>query len=152
MYVDVMKEGADQLQLKLQTFDARALNEMEPAFDAMVKAGMQAATIAQGGTAFQARQTNPKLALDRRLPLCAYSRETFEHGALVSYGPSNLEAIYRSAVYADKILKGAKPSEIPVEQPTRLASSVRSTCSPKRSRKASQSMSRSSRPLPWRPS
>jgi putative tryptophan/tyrosine transport system substrate-binding protein len=120
MYVEVMKEGAAQLQLDLQTFDARALNEMEPAFDAMVKAGMQAATIAQGGTAFQARATNPKLALDRRLPLCGYSRETFEHGALASYGPSNLEAIHRSAVYADKILKGAKPSELPVEQPTQF--------------------------------
>ena len=120
MYVDVTKEGADRLRLELQTFDARTLDEMEPAFDAMSKAGMQAVVVAQGGTAFQARAIIPKLALDRRLPLCAYSRETFEPGALVSYGPSNLEAIYRSAVYVDKILKGAKPSEIPVEQPTQF--------------------------------
>lgn len=84
----------------------------------MVKAGMQAMTPAQGGTAFQARAIIPKLALARRLPMCAYSRETFEHGALVSYGPDQIEMCRRSTAYADKILKGTKPGEIPVEQPT----------------------------------
>ena len=120
MYVDVMMSAADELGLELRMFEARAMNEMEPAFDQMVKAGMQAATIAQGGTAFQARHINPKLALDRRLPLCAYSRETFEAGALVSYGPDNLESLRRSAFYADKILKGERPGNIPVEQPTKF--------------------------------
>lgn len=118
IYVDVMSPAADQLGLKLQTFDARSLEEMEPAFDAMVKAGMQAMTAAQGGTAFQARAIIPKLVLARRLPMCAYSRETFEHGALVSYGPDQIEMCRRSTAYADKILKGTKPGEIPVEQPT----------------------------------
>jgi putative ABC transport system substrate-binding protein len=60
------------------------------------------------------------LALARHLPLCAYSRETFEYGALVSYGPDQLEMCYRAAVYADKILKGAKAGDLPVEQPTKL--------------------------------
>jgi putative tryptophan/tyrosine transport system substrate-binding protein len=120
MYIDVMGSAANELRLELRMFEARALNEMEPAFDQMVQAGMQAATIAQGGTAFQARHLNPKLALDRRIPLCAYSRETFEAGALVSYGPDNIESIRRSALYADKILKGEKPANIPVEQPTKF--------------------------------
>lgn len=120
MYVEVMGTAAAQLGLELRSFEARSLSEMEPAFDAMAKAGMQAATIAQGGTAFQARAIIPKLALARKLPLCAYSKETFEHGALVSYGPDNNEMCRRSAVYVDKILKGIKPSEIPVEQPTKF--------------------------------
>lgn len=120
MYIDVMTSAANELRLELRLFEARALNEMEPAFDQMVKAGMQAATIAQGGTAFQARHINPKLALDRRIPLCAYSRETFEAGALVSYGPDNVESLRRSAVFADKILKGERPATIPVEQPTKF--------------------------------
>jgi putative tryptophan/tyrosine transport system substrate-binding protein len=120
MYVDVMQAAADRLGLVLQPFEARSLAEMEPAFDATVRAGMQAVTPAQGGTAFQARAVIPKLALARRLPLCAYSRETFEYGALVSYGPHQLEMCYRHAAYVDKILKGAKPGDLPVEQPTKF--------------------------------
>ena len=62
----------------------------------------------------------PKLALARRLPMLAYSRENFEHGALVSYAADQIEMCRRSAVYADKILKGAKPADLPVEQPTKF--------------------------------
>jgi putative ABC transport system substrate-binding protein len=120
MYVDVMQSAATQLGLQLRTFDALSVDEMEPAFDAMAKAGMQAVTSEQGGTNFQARDIIAKMALARGLPLCAYSRETFEPGALVSYGPDQIETCYRAAVYVDKILKGAKPSDIPVEQPTKF--------------------------------
>jgi len=120
MYVGVMTEAATQLGLELRTFEARSLDEIEPAFDAIAKAGMQAVTPEQGGTAFQARHIIPKLALDRRLPLCAYSRETFEDGALVSYGPDQVEMCHRSAAYVDKLLKGAKPSDLPIEQPTKF--------------------------------
>jgi putative ABC transport system substrate-binding protein len=93
---------------------------MEPAVDAMVKADMQAMILAQGGTGYQARHILPKLALARGLPMCSYSKETFEDGALLSYAPDQVEMCRRSAIYADKILKGAKPSELPVEQPTKL--------------------------------
>ena len=120
VFVEVMRAAADQLGLVLQTFDARSLEEIEPAFDAMVRAGMQAVTPVQGGLFFQARAFIPKLAIARRLPMLAYSRETFEHGALVSYAADQVEMCRRSAVYADKILKGAKPGELPVEQPTKF--------------------------------
>ncbi|MBL8703135.1 MAG: ABC transporter substrate-binding protein [Alphaproteobacteria bacterium] len=120
LYVDVMTDAAGRLGLSLHVFGANSIEEFEPTFDAMVKAGMQAVTLAQGGTAFQARALTPRLALARRLPLLSYSRETFEHGALASYGPSNVEAVIRSTVFVDKILRGAKPAEIPVEQPTTL--------------------------------
>ncbi len=120
VFVEVMQTAADQLGLVLQTFDARSLEEIEPAFDAMARAGMQAVTPVQGGLFFQARTLTPKLALARRLPMLAYSRETFEHGALVSYAADQVEMCRRSAVYADKILKGAKPGDLPVEQPTKF--------------------------------
>ena len=81
---------------------------------------MQAVTPVQGGLFFQARTITPKLALARRLPMLAFSRETFEHGALVSYAADQIEMCRRSAVYADKILKGAKPADLPVEQPTKF--------------------------------
>jgi putative ABC transport system substrate-binding protein len=96
------------------------MDGIEPTVDAMVQAGMQAMITAQGGLAFQARHIIPKLALGRRLPMCAYSRETFEDGALLSYAADLVEMCRRSPVFVDKILKGAKPREIPVEQPTKL--------------------------------
>ena len=120
LYAKVMSAAADQLGLKLQPFEAHSLDEMEPALDAMVKTDMQAMMLAQGGTGFQARHILPKLALARGLPMCSYSKETFEDGALLSYAPDQVEMCRRSAIYADKILKGAKPSELPVEQPTKL--------------------------------
>ena len=117
VYVDVTRAAAVELGLFFQPFDARSREELEPAFDAMVKAGMQAVVLAQGGTAFQWRAHYPKIAMERRLALCAFSRETFEHGALLAYGPDQIEMTRRSAVFADKIIKGIKPAEIPVEQP-----------------------------------
>jgi putative tryptophan/tyrosine transport system substrate-binding protein len=58
------------------------------------------------------------LALSHRLPMITYSRETLEAGALASYGPSSI-AIFRGAgTYIDKILKGEKPADLPVELPS----------------------------------
>ena len=120
VFVETMQAAARELGLVLQTFEVHTLEEITPAFDAMVSASMQAVTPVQGGLFYQARAIIPKLALARRLPMLAYSRETFEHGALVSYAADQIEMCRRSAFYADKILKGAKPGELPVEQPTRF--------------------------------
>jgi putative tryptophan/tyrosine transport system substrate-binding protein len=59
-------------------------------------------------------------ARTRRLPLMVYSRETLEAGALMSYGPDQRRIFRRAAVYVDKILKGEKPADLPVEQPTKF--------------------------------
>jgi putative tryptophan/tyrosine transport system substrate-binding protein len=58
--------------------------------------------------------------LGARLPTMHGSREHVEAGGLMSYGPNFLDLFRRSADYVDKILRGAKPSELPVEQPTRI--------------------------------
>lgn len=120
LHIQATKDASAELGLTVQTFDARTLNDLEAAFDAMAKAGMQAVTINPEGIAFQGRAIIPKLALERRLSLCAYSRETFEHGALFSYGADSIDSCRRVAVVVDKILKGTHPKGIAVEQPKRF--------------------------------
>ena len=119
-YIAEGEAAASQLGVTQQVFEARALDEIEPAFDAMAKAQMQAVVLGAGGLLYQARRITPKLAVARRLPVCAWSKETFEDGALMSYGADQLAIIKRTAALVDKILKGARPAEIPVEQPSRL--------------------------------
>jgi putative ABC transport system substrate-binding protein len=120
LYVDVTRAAARELGLTVQSFDARSRNELDGAFEAMVQAGMQAVVPAQGGTSFQWRRIIPQLAIQHRLALCAFSRETFEPGALLSYGADQIEMCHRAAALVDKILKGEKPGDIPVEQPTKF--------------------------------
>ena len=60
------------------------------------------------------------LALQRRLPMMMHSRETAQAGALMSYAPSYVLILRRTAIYIDRILKGIKPADLPVEQPTKF--------------------------------
>jgi putative ABC transport system substrate-binding protein len=91
------------------------------AFEGMAAAaGVQAMISASGGTSFQWRKTISKLAIEHHLAFSAFSRETFEDGAPMSYGPDQIEMCHRGAIYVDKILKGTKPSDLPVEQPTKF--------------------------------
>jgi putative ABC transport system substrate-binding protein len=119
-YIEESEIAAAQLKLAIQLVEARELGDLEGAFDTMVKGRAQAVAINAEGLFFQGRTMVAKLAQERGLPTCAYSRETLEAGALMSYGPDQRAIFRRAAVYADKILKGAKPAELPVEQPTKL--------------------------------
>jgi putative ABC transport system substrate-binding protein len=120
LYKRVTEASAAQLGLENRTFEARTLDELERAFDAMVSAGMQAVTINGEGLAYQQRANIAKMTVERRLPLGVWSKETFEAGALISYGADQVAMCRRGPVFVDKILKGAKPGELPVEQPTKL--------------------------------
>jgi putative ABC transport system substrate-binding protein len=86
----------------------------------MADAGMQAVTVNGEGLVYQQRQHVASMAIARRLPLAVWSRETFEAGALMSYGADQVAMSRRVAVFVDKILKGAKPGDLPVEQPSKL--------------------------------
>jgi putative ABC transport system substrate-binding protein len=119
-YIEESEAAAAQLGLTVQIVEAQSLTDLESAFDSMVKAGAQAVVINAEGLFFTWRTVVAKLAASRALPTCVYSRETLEAGALMSYGPDQPAIFRRAAVYADKILKGAKPAELPVEQPTRF--------------------------------
>jgi putative ABC transport system substrate-binding protein len=120
LYINLSQAAAAQLGLRIQTFEVRSPDELEPAFNAMVKADMQAVITNADGLGFTHRAVIARLALARRLPLAAFSRESLEKGALLSYGVDSSAICRRTAVYVDKILKGATPAELPVEQPTKF--------------------------------
>jgi putative ABC transport system substrate-binding protein len=120
LYISVTESMAGQIGITSHPFEARSPDELEGAFAAMAKSDMQAVTINAEGVAYQRRAIIPGIALKYRLPLCMWSKETFEHGALMSYGPDQVAMCRRAAALVDKILKGTKPSDIPVEQPTKL--------------------------------
>jgi putative tryptophan/tyrosine transport system substrate-binding protein len=119
-YIEAAQAAAPALGLTLRTFEVRLLDEFEAAFDEMAKATIQAVSINADGLIYQAKDMLAKLALARRMALVAYSRETFDAGAVMSYGPDNVQATHRAAALVDKILKGAKPGDLPVEQPTKV--------------------------------
>lgn len=120
VYIAEAQAAATKLGLTNHVFEARTLDELERVFDAMRKARMQALAINAEGLFFVGRAKIAKLALERRLPLCVWSRETLEAGALLSYGPDQVAIARGVAGIVDKILKGTKPADIPVEQPTKF--------------------------------
>jgi len=118
LYVKESTEAGDKLGVDTRSFEVRALSDFEPAFDAMVKAGMQGVVANGESLIFQARKVIADLALARNLPSCGYVRELLEAGGLISYGVDQRAMARRAAVYVDRILKGEKPAELPVEQPS----------------------------------
>jgi putative ABC transport system substrate-binding protein len=120
LYVKEAMEFGYKIGVETQSFEVRSLSDFEPAFDAMVKAGMQGVVANGESLIFQARKVIADLALARSLPSCVYVRELLEAGGLISYGVDQRAMARRAAVYVDRILKGEKPAELPVEQPTKF--------------------------------
>jgi len=118
LYVRQSDEAAPKLGLSTQAFEVRSLGQLDPAFDAMVKAGMQAVVVNAESLFYQGKERIAKLAAARRLPTCVWVRELVEAGAFMSYGVDQRAIARRVAVYVDRILKGEKPAGMPVEQPT----------------------------------
>jgi putative tryptophan/tyrosine transport system substrate-binding protein len=120
VYIEESRLAAAELGLSIQVFDVHASEALKRAFDEMLKANMQALITASGGSLFVWKIAIAKLALDSKLPYCAFSKETFDAGALMAVGADQVQMCRDATAYVDKILKGAKPADLPVEQPTKL--------------------------------
>jgi putative ABC transport system substrate-binding protein len=112
--------AARSLEVKLQPLEARGPNEFEGAFAAMAKERVGALLVLSDVIFNSHGQWLAELAVKSRLPSANAVRESVEAGGLMSYGPSFLDSYRRSAAYVDKILKGAKAADLPVEQPTKF--------------------------------
>jgi putative ABC transport system substrate-binding protein len=119
--IDEIERAADVLGVKLQYVDIQSRNDIEPAFRAARKAGSDAVLwLVPGPAGGTQRPQIAKVAVKSRLP-AMYEEATYvEAGGLMSYGVHLPDLDRRAAIYVDKILKGAKPADLPVEQPTKF--------------------------------
>jgi ABC-type uncharacterized transport system substrate-binding protein len=120
---DMLKEAevaARALRVRVQFVQARTSSDIDRAFADMTRARVEALTV--WGTAMFATERGRLVALaaKNRLPAVYTFRDFVDAGGLMSYGHSQADLNRRAATYVDKILKGAKPADLPVEQPTKF--------------------------------
>jgi putative ABC transport system substrate-binding protein len=114
------QNAAQKAGLSLVPVEARDPQEIENAFAAFGKERVQAFIAAGDAVFFQERRRIAELALSNRLPSIFSQREYAEAGGLMSYGENLSDFYRRAASFVDKIFKGAKPGDLPIEQPTRF--------------------------------
>jgi putative ABC transport system substrate-binding protein len=117
-YLQETAPAADALKLKLQIVEAHSADELGRAFETAVGGRADAMHVYGDSITFLHRKHIAELALTSRLPTIFLFKPNVEAGGLLSYGPSEPDMYGRAARIVDKILKGAKPSDLPVEQPT----------------------------------
>ncbi len=115
-----LQVAAQSLRLQLQLLEARGPDEFDGAFAAMAKE-QAGAVLVVSDMLFQLHSARlADLTAKNQLPSMHGLREMVEAGGLMSYGPNVVDGIRRAAIYVDKILKGAKPADLPVDQPTKF--------------------------------
>jgi putative ABC transport system substrate-binding protein len=120
--LDSLRTAAREAGVKTVIVEARIPQEIDKAFATMTREKARAVMVFANpvfNSPTQLRQI-ADLALKRRLPSMHTIREYAEAGGLMSYGPSFADSFHRAASYVDKILKGARPADLPVEQPTKF--------------------------------
>jgi putative ABC transport system substrate-binding protein len=116
---DVQKV-AERLRVQLQRLEASDPSQFDGAFAAIAKERTDALLVVADGMFILHRARLADLAAKHRIPTMYGIRENVEAGGLISYGPDIADIWRRAADYVDKILKGAKPADLPVEQPTKF--------------------------------
>jgi putative ABC transport system substrate-binding protein len=112
--------AAVQATVALVRFDYRVPDDLERAFDQFAREKVEAVLVPPDVTFVSHAARIAGLAANARLPTIFFSRGSVEAGGLMSYGPDLVENYRRAAVFVDKILRGAKPADLPVEQPTKF--------------------------------
>ena len=115
-----MTAAARALGLTLVPAEARGLDTLEPAFATMVRERAQAFVVLSEPVLANFRGQIAVLAVRDRLPAISTTREYAHAGLLMTYGANLPDQFRRSAAIIDKILKGTKPSDLPIEQPTKF--------------------------------
>ena len=115
-----IQAAAQTTGVKVSPAQAGTASQIDAAFGAMKHERAGALIVLPDAFFFSQARRIAELAAQQRLPTMFWTREPVESGGLMSYGQNNAEHYYRAATYVDKILKGAKPADLPVEQPTKI--------------------------------
>ena len=115
-----VQSAAQGTSVKILPVEARSPREIETAFTMMIKEKAGAVIVVQDGVLTNEAHQIAELAAKHRLPAIAWIREYVDAGGLMSYGSNQTDQFRRAATYVDKIFKGAKPGDLPVEQPTKF--------------------------------
>lgn len=115
-----LSAAAPAVGVEIQPVEVRSPDDFSAAFAALSRSRVDALLALGNPINFRGRQLLADFALKNRLPSIYDERLFVEAGGLMSYGPSFTDSFRRAATYVDKILKGAKPADLPVEQPTKL--------------------------------
>jgi putative ABC transport system substrate-binding protein len=118
---ELLPADARALKLTIQPWQIRAVDDFDKVFAALDKERPDGLyVIGAGGVMRPNRKRIAGFALKSRLPSVSSSEEFVDAGGLMSYAADDADSYRRVAIYVDKILKGAKPADIPVEQPTKF--------------------------------
>jgi putative ABC transport system substrate-binding protein len=115
-----MEIAAKSLGVQLQPVEVRSLSELDSAFAAVNRNRAHAAFIAGSPMLVTGSRRIAELAIEHHLPTMCILREWVEAGCLLGYGASLADQARRAVCFVDRILKGTKPSDLPVEQPTKF--------------------------------
>ena len=120
LFLDEVRSAGKQMGITLINQQAGTSEELAGAFLAMQRGRAQGLIVQISPFTFEQRKRIIGLAMQARLPVMFESRESVDDGGLISYGPDLPEMSRRAAYYVDRIFKGAKPADLPVEQPTKF--------------------------------
>lgn len=118
--VSAYANAAKSMSLSLQSFDVVAPDDIEHAFAAIARDGLNGVIVGPGSMMFNERARIGSSALAQKMPTEVINGEMVKFGPLLSYGQDFPDYFRRAVAYVDKILKGARPADLPVEQPTRF--------------------------------
>jgi len=118
--LEELRSAAQKVGLKLVQADIKTPHDIEPAFGVMKRERLEGLIVVHESLILANRRQITELAAKYQIPAIYGARDYIEAGGLMSYGTNLLENYRRTATYVDKIFKGAKPGDLPIEQPTKL--------------------------------
>ena len=115
---EIVTRAARKAKVTVVSFDVHGLTDVRAAFASMAKSRPQALHVVQTAITTSLREQIADLAVEVRVPMISGERSMAEAGGVLTYGPKLAPVLRRGAAYVDRILKGAKPQDLPIEQPT----------------------------------